>query len=200
MKKLFLIPFFTLISAFALIPATAYSHPHVIVTYDVSFLLNEHGVHGIKMNWDMDEMFSASLIDSFDENKDGKFDANEIKVIENEAFSNLQNYHYMTYSYLNDKPNKFFPAEKFHASINDGVVRYTFTLPVKVNAEKSKKTLEVSVYDESNFMSFSFTDSIEVETNNNPAFTHSSNVKKKKVKTVYDTEESRNIAQLVFNK
>ncbi len=191
---------FNLLLLLVLIPAISHSHPHVFVSYDVTFLLNKDGVYGIKMNWDMDEMFSASLIDSFDENRDKKFDANEIKVIKQEAFSNLENYHYMTYVYLNNQPNKFFPAEDFHASIKNGIVRYTFTLPVEIKADKSEKTLEISVYDDSYFMALNFTDSVKVETSTPPAFTHSSSIKHKTVKNIYDTDESRNIAQLTIKK
>ncbi|THB69957.1 MAG: DUF1007 family protein [Gammaproteobacteria bacterium] len=194
MRKLYI---FTL---FLLLPIIGYSHPHVIVTYDVSFLLNENGVYGIKMNWDMDEMFSASLIDSFDENRDKKFDAAEVKVIQQEAFSNLENYHYMTYVHLDNKPNKFFPAKDFHATIKDGIVKYTFTLPVDIKAEDKEKTLAVSVYDESYFMALNFKDSVTIEAAKNTAFSHSSNIKKNTVKTVYDTDEARNIAQLTIKK
>ena len=200
MKKLYLLTLFLLFPAVGLIPNFAYGHPHVIVTYNVAFLLNESGVHGIKMNWDMDEMFSASLIDSFDENRNGKFDKGEIEVIKNEAFSNLQHYHYMTYVYLNNKPNKFFPAEDFHASIKDGIVKYTFTLPVDIKAEDKEKTVAVSVYDESYFMALNFTDSVNIEAAKNTAFSHSSNIKQNTVKTVYDTDEARNIAQLTIKK
>lgn len=193
--------FIKTISLLALIfSSDLYSHPHLSVSYDILFLFDKEGVSGIKMHWDMDPMFSASLIESFDKNNNKRFEKNEIKTLHDEAFLNLENYHYMTYVHLDGKSEKFFPATDFHASISDSMVRYTFTLPLNIKAKERKKELIVSVFDESFFMYMSFTEKLEAEISSNNTIKYSLHIDKKTEKNIYDVDEIKKTSVLTFSK
>lgn len=182
-----------------LIPLLSFAHPHMFVAYDITFIADKDGIKGVKMNWDMDPMFSASLIESFDTNKNRKFEKNETIKIRDEAFSNLANYHYMTFIHLDGKPAKFNMPENFSASIVGEEVRYTFTLPIKIDSKKDKQKLEVEVFDESNFIYFSYSEKVAIDGASKEIMDYSITVAKKKAKDQYLQDVVKRIATLLFS-
>ena len=59
--------------------AAAFSHPHLFIDVMVKFMLTDSTLSGFNVFWDMDEMYSASLIDEFDINRNNRFEKEEYK-------------------------------------------------------------------------------------------------------------------------
>ncbi|THB69740.1 MAG: DUF1007 family protein [Gammaproteobacteria bacterium] len=194
-NRLFFVLFLTIFT-----PCISFAHPHMFVSYDVTFVVDGSGLTGVRMNWDMDPMFSASLMESFDLNKNRKLEKNEIKKLEKEAFSNLANYHYMTFIRLDGKPSKFQIPENFTAAIVDKEVRYTFTLPIKISAKNGEQKVGVEVYDGSNFIYFSYNEKVDITGAEKNKINHEIKVVKKKVKDQYMEDVTKRIATLIFSK
>ena len=57
------------------------SHPHVFIEGKASFSFNKEGLANINVEWIFDSMFSTMILTDYDENKDNKFNVDEIKKI-----------------------------------------------------------------------------------------------------------------------
>jgi ABC-type uncharacterized transport system substrate-binding protein len=68
----------TSILAFA---RAASAHPHVFIEDRVVFLFAGDKITAIEQSWKFDEVFSDTLIQQFDKNGDGAFDAAESKAV-----------------------------------------------------------------------------------------------------------------------
>src|SRR5262245_14835223 len=76
---------------------SAAGHPHVYIDNTTTFQFAGGKLVALKLRWVFDELFSATVIDQFDTDKDGRFDAKERAALEQGAFANLREYAYFTY-------------------------------------------------------------------------------------------------------
>ena len=180
----------------------AYAHPHVFIRFDVNFVTNIDGVTGIRMNWDLDPMFSQSLVEAYDKNQNRKFEPEEIKLLEKEAFSNLENYHYFTYIRLGDEPYRFNYATDFSAELIDQEIRYTFTLPLEkpLIATDKPQELSVTIYDETSFIWMSFTEKTGVVKTPKSVVDYQINIEKNKEEDPYKGSVVRRTTHLTLVK
>ncbi len=137
-------------------PVFLYAHPHVFMDTTVTAHFNEEGISGFFIEWMFDEMFSSMIINDFDENYDSHFDAEEIKKIEQGAFSNLKNFHYFTYIWVNGKERQFNKVTQFFASINGNNLIYRFFIPCAITIGDGEAVVTVGAYDESYYCDVGF--------------------------------------------
>ena len=73
------------------------AHPHLFISAQTEFVLNEGKVLGAYETWTFDRFFSADIIQGYDLNRDGLFDKAETKDVYDNAFINTKNYSYYLY-------------------------------------------------------------------------------------------------------
>ena len=132
------------------------AHPHVFIDTTVTVIFDDEGISGFQIQWLFDEMFSSMIINDFDEDYNFQFNSNEIENIENNAFSNLKNFHYFSYISLNRKDFPFKKVTNFSASIIGERLIYKFFIPYKIKAKESEQVVTVAVYDDSYYCDVAF--------------------------------------------
>ncbi len=148
MKKIVLIILFSFNSAFA--------HPHLFIESKANFIFTKDHLEGIQVTWIFDEMFSTSMIQDYDENKNGKYDKREINIIKNEAFSNLVNYNYFTYIKINNKKFKIRKVINFNTKIKNKQITYSFFIPLNIKKSSKKKIINFSSHDKSYYAAINY--------------------------------------------
>ena len=130
-----------------------FSHPHVFIHNAVTFVFDDKGLAGFKVNWVFDEMFSNMMIHDYDKNKNLKFEVSEIKKLKKGAFSNLKNFEYFSYVKINGRPFKVRFVKDFSAKIIKNRIIYQFLVPCHVKAASSFKRINMSVHDKTFYCS-----------------------------------------------
>ncbi len=130
------------------IPCMAAAHPHIYIENSVRIMFDGTGMTGINVRWVFDEMFSSTMIEEYDSNKDGTFARQEVEALRRGAFSNLKNYHYFTYITIGSKAFDVRYVKDFRAVIQDHRIIYTFFIPCHVKADSRPKTITIAMYDE----------------------------------------------------
>lgn len=139
MRKI-LIVLFLLAPAWAL-ASPAHAHPHVFIDARVILHMQNGKVVAITQTWVFDPIFSGVVIGAFDKNKDGKFNAGEVKEVRGGAFQNLKNFNYFTTVRSGGQELKIETVSGFAATVEGNKLRYRFTVrlprPVDPRAEKA---------------------------------------------------------------
>lgn len=153
MKK-FIETIFLIVIA-SLISESLTAHPHVFIDNSVTVLFDEQGLAGFEAEWVFDEMFSGTILQDFDKDKDGEFSSTEIKEIKNGAFSNLKNFDYFTHMRISGKNFKVKEVKDFTARIAEENVIYNFLIQCHVKSESFYKEVEIAFYDKTYFVQVS---------------------------------------------
>ena len=150
------------------------AHPHVFIDTRVAVVFDQKGIAGFRIEWKFDEMFSAMIIQDFDEDHDSSFSSAEIRNIEENAFSNLKNYHYFTYISWKGGEYDGKHVEDFFAAIRGGVLVYRFFVPCRISAGDKKKLVKVWVYDNSYYCDVVYeeNDPLDIEGKKGYSFTY----------------------------
>lgn len=142
-----------------LLPCTALAHPHIYVECQLIFIFDQNGLAGIRQQWVFDELFTATILDLGDVNRNGLIDEDEVETTRREAFVNLRNFHYFTAVKIDGQD---FPVEhvaNFSAWMReDGKVAYSFYVPCPVPASHEEHEVKVAVYDESFYVFIAYGD------------------------------------------
>ena len=159
-----------IIFIFLFLNISAFSHPHVFIENAFTFIFDDNNLSGIRIKWIFDEMFSASIIMDFDSNRNNIFEENEIKEVEQGAFSNLANYNYYLYITIDNTKFSISEIKDFKAEITDNRIVYYFFIPLNIKAEKNRKKIQTGCYDNTYFC-YVFNSEIEpVKLENNSHF------------------------------
>jgi ABC-type uncharacterized transport system substrate-binding protein len=129
------------------LPQAAAAHPHVYMENSLQIVFDGTGMTGIKVRWLFDDMFSSTMREAYDSNKDGRFSAAEVEALRSGAFTNLKNYHYFTYITIGTKTFDVTYVKEFHAVVQNNNMVYTFFIPCHVKAVPTPKTVTIAVYD-----------------------------------------------------
>lgn len=128
-------------------PAAA--HPHVFVTDSVTFVFDTNGrVTALRLDWLFDDFFSAQLLQDFDGDGDGSFDAAEAIALHDGAFVSLRDYGWFTHLYLDGVDQEAPEPTAFQAIAEGDYVRYRFELPLASPVDPAATRLEVAIYDQ----------------------------------------------------
>ena len=156
-------PFFLLCLLWGFIPINNLSaHPHVFIDTSVTVVFDQKGITGFRIEWEFDEMFSAMIIQDFDEDYDSSFSSAEIENIEQNAFSNLKNFHYFTYISWKGGEYDGKKIEDFYAAISGGTLIYRFFVPCRISAVDKEKEVKVWVYDDSYYCDVGYAENAPV--------------------------------------
>jgi ABC-type uncharacterized transport system substrate-binding protein len=139
-----------LTSIFAVPPAAA--HPHVFVDNRVTFVFDAGKVTALRLNWTFDDVFSGDLVNQFDPEGDGKFDALESKDVGEHVLPNLKQFHYFTYIWVDGKQLDQIDPADFVASLEGGIVTFQMKMPLPQPVDPRTQALAVEVYDREYFV------------------------------------------------
>jgi ABC-type uncharacterized transport system substrate-binding protein len=135
-----------------------FGHPHMFIDSRVTFQFDETGLTGYRVTWWFDGGFTAMILADYDTDRNMEFSASEIRDIEQNAFSNLENYGYFMYISLEGVP---IPAEtpvNFTAYLDGKRLVYEFFVPLSVPADYDWRTVKLAIYDETFFCDIVFVD------------------------------------------
>jgi len=127
-----------LVLAGLLMPAVASAHPHMWISQSVRVVAKDGAYTHAEIEWKFDPEASEDEIPAIDENKDGKFSEEEIKLLVQDMMPELQKFGFMTW--LNTGGKDFRPATlpTFAARIDDPP---TFTPPEWNRAEGDRDNM-----------------------------------------------------------
>ncbi len=123
-----------LLAVLALAAGPAAAHPHVFVTNKVAVLF--------------DDFFSSTLLEDFDADGDGGFDAAEVAALHDNAFVPLRDYGWFTHLYLDGEERPAPEPSGFRAVAEGELVRYRFDLMLPAPVDPAATLFEVAIYDQ----------------------------------------------------
>ena len=168
-KKIKLI-IFIFIFLFTKSPFFIFSHPHIFIENSFTFVFNQTELEGIRIKWIFDDIFSAQIILDFDINKNNIFDENEIKAVEQGAFSNLINYNYYLHITINNLELDIKDVYNFNAKIIDNKMVYSFFSPLHIKATQTEQLIKAGCYDDTYFCHVFNSEDDPVKLENNSLF------------------------------
>lgn len=143
----------------AMLPGAVQAHPHVFVNNVTGVVFEQGRIVALRMEWDFDEVFSMLILEDFDKNRNKRFDAAELKTLEEGAFSNLRFLSYFTHIRIGKDaaaPKPVEHVEGFNATVKQGIVHYTFTVPLETPVDPRETPFAFSVYDDSFYVAVDF--------------------------------------------
>jgi ABC-type uncharacterized transport system substrate-binding protein len=121
---------FTALLCLASLLAPAHAHPHMFIECGVEFAVDDSGLAGMEITWQMDQMNSAWIMDEFDTDRNGAFDAQEQKNIYTQIFAAASKDNYFIRITCGLRMVDSVTVERFAASIrDDAFVVYSFHVP-----------------------------------------------------------------------
>ncbi len=128
MKKLLTLTAF--VFALSAVERQSNAHPHVFITNWATLVLEKGEIVAIRHRWAFDGFFAALIKTEFDLDGNGVLDAAEIKTIHEQAFSNLREFNYFTWTLIKGEPARFLPehVSNFKAVLEPKTVVYEFDL------------------------------------------------------------------------
>jgi len=138
------------------IPAAA--HPHMFIDSQVTAVFDEQELRGFWIKWKFDQMFTASIRLDYDRNRDGQFNDQEARIIEQNAFANLKNYHYfITLSHGNES-YQVDRVEQFDAWMEGDRLAYKFFVPYPLSISAADNRVKLVIFDDTFFCDIAYED------------------------------------------
>jgi hypothetical protein len=110
----------------AVVPLAAAAHPHVWISQSVRVAAENGAYTHVEIDWKFDPHTSEDEIPAIDEDKDGKFSDEEIRLLVRDMMPELQKSGFLTWLNIGDKDFRPAPPVAFAARIDDPA---TFTPP-----------------------------------------------------------------------
>lgn len=139
----------TFILTFITLATPAWAHPHVWVTGQASFQLNEKKLVAVGMRWQFDAFFSQVLGADFDTNGDGTFDEGETQAMKDQVFTSLKDFGYFTHVQTAEglAQDPFSRVDNFSVGTEKGEMIFTFDLVLETPLDPVSKAVGLSLYD-----------------------------------------------------
>jgi len=124
----------------------AFAHPHVFIEDRVAFMFTGDKITAYQQSWKFDEVFSDTLIQQFDTNGDGTFDAAESKSVAKGTLPNLKKFRYFNYVWVDGKDIGVVEPINFTATAKNKIVTFVFEvkLPKPVDPKTQKLKVEIN--------------------------------------------------------
>ncbi len=125
------------------------THPHIWIDAAVTLVFEQGALVGVEARWSLDPFVSALLIEDFDADKNGAFDAEEAAALEQATFVGLSEFGFYTHLRIDGLGYSPQTVENFQPTIQDDTVLYSFVVPLPEPADPSRQAVDVAFYDES---------------------------------------------------
>ena len=138
-----------ILTAVFLFGAEAAAHPHVWVTGQASFQIEDTKLTRVGMRWQFDAFFSQVLGSDFDTNGDGVFDDAETQAMKEQVFTSLRDFGYFTHirTSSGEKRDAFESVENFSIGQDKGEMIFEFDLVLADPLDPSQNPVGLSLYD-----------------------------------------------------
>lgn len=134
------------------------AHPHLFISAQTEFVMNNGKIQGAYETWTFDRFFSADIIQGYDLNRDGLFNKAETQDVYDNAFINTKNYSYFTFIRQGDKRQSPALVSDFSVRQKDGIASYRFY----IDLSKYNGDFYFAVYDYSFFCDFRYDEKMPV--------------------------------------
>lgn len=151
-------------------PSQGLAHPHVFIAQQTHIVFDEKGMAGIRVRWAFDEMFSVSIFEEFDADKNKEIDDSEVESIRKGAFAYIAEYNYYIHVKIDGKSFEVKYVTDFHAKIVKDKLVYDFFIPCHVSATVAQKEIIISPYDPEYFSAIYFPDTRHLMLENSNPF------------------------------
>ncbi|NOQ21408.1 MAG: DUF1007 family protein [Candidatus Aegiribacteria sp.] len=111
---------------------SAYAHPHMFIDTRLEICLDGDRLDGLEITWYFDPMFTASVVNDWDENGNGSFSESEVDLVYENAFSNLADFDYFTYINTGNTTLSPSAVEDFTVFMEDQTMVYRFFVPIDI--------------------------------------------------------------------
>jgi len=125
----------------------AQAHPHVFVIQRLNVMFDDDVLAGIKVRWKFDDMFASMIAEDHDANRNGTFEADEVKTVKEKAFSYISKHNYFTFINIDNKSFQVKYITDFNAILENKKLIYEFLVPCHVTATDHTKKVTVACYD-----------------------------------------------------
>ncbi|MGE5515898.1 MAG: DUF1007 family protein [Bacteroidota bacterium] len=149
--------------ALLLAPAAAQAHPHVLIDSHVIVQFEAGKIVALQMGWKFDPVYSSSLVQDYDADKNGSLSAKEIATLEKEAFQDTAQSSYFTYAKVDGQPVAWPKAESFKVMTFKDSLLYAFRLRLPQPVDPRKQAFRVSTYEESYYIDIDFPNDAAVQ-------------------------------------
>lgn len=133
----------------AVTAGAAQAHPHVWINAFAELDYRDGGIRGIRVVWSFDDFFSSMLLQDFDKDRDGRFDADEIDGIAVQSLGSLKEFGYFTYIRLNGEAFNYSAVDDFSAHVQDEIVTYAFTVTLPDRIDPRRDEVVFAMFDSS---------------------------------------------------
>ncbi len=124
------------------------AHPHIWIDAAAT-LVFEHGVLvSVETQWTLDPFVSALLIQDFDADENGVFDADEATALEQATFVGLSEFGFYTHLRIGGVAYSPETVQAFQPTIRDDTVLYSFVVPLPEPIDPARQSVDVAFYDE----------------------------------------------------
>lgn len=151
--------FIMFIFVLTLINSKAHSHPHIWIDAEAKLIFNnDNKITKIEEYWEFDDIFSMSLMNDYDLNKDKEFNAEELKKLKENAFDGLIEYNFYTHLFIDDKKILDITMENFSAVMENDKVIYQFDIYPRSSLDPFKQNIDLGIYDSEYYIEISYKD------------------------------------------
>lgn len=123
------------------------AHPHVWIASRTTFVLADGAVTEIRFRWTFDEFFSGGVLGDFDADRDGRLSPAEVRAVHDGAFAAVASEGYFTDIRIDEERIAVREVRDFGAEAEDGIVSYTFTVPLPRPVDPARHAVSASSYD-----------------------------------------------------
>lgn len=130
----------------------AEAHPHVFADVSIKAVFSQDAFTGVQNHWSFDEVYSAAMFASADENGDGKITGKEIDEVKKLVLDPLQQSGYFNYVTVD---SKFLPVRKiegFSAAMKNGKLVLDFKVEFSIPATSDYTMLVIVISDQTNYI------------------------------------------------
>jgi ABC-type uncharacterized transport system substrate-binding protein len=125
----------------------AFAHPDIAITLRVLFDMRRGVLTGLGEGWSFDAAYSRTLLDEFDRDRDGVFNAAETAALRDKLIADLRRKRFLTSLSIGNKSAAGLEPVGFQAENHNGLVTVTFAFSVAAPIDLRGQRLDVEVKD-----------------------------------------------------
>lgn len=124
------------------------AHPHVFIDNTVTFVFTGDKITGLRMLWTFDEVFSETLLEDFDADRDGSFSAAEVAKIKKTSLPSLKQFDYFTHLWVDGKPFKSFDTTDLMVTHKGDSVNYDMQITLAKPLDPRRGKIGAAIFDD----------------------------------------------------
>lgn len=131
------------------------AHPHVWIDSSATFRFDASGqVSAVTIIWRFDDLYSAFAIQGADEDRDGVTTAEELTALGSINVDYLKQWNYFTSILADGEKVAVGTVDSFSNVNDDGILTFSFTLPLVTPVDPRQRRLRMSSVDPSYYIAF----------------------------------------------